>query len=95
MPRSNVYGTPTKEIDSVAVIGPVDMEIPGRTRQLIQGKRQLILGELKEKYSSFCEGLVEPMNSAPPTNLCIARTPSPVTLGNAVVLQVMNVSPHQ
>ena len=31
MPRSNVYGTPTKEIDSVAVIAPVDMEIPGCT----------------------------------------------------------------
>ena len=74
------------KIDSVAVIAPVNMEIPGCTIQLIQG-------ELKEEYSSFCEALVEPMSCVPPMNLCIARTLSPVMLGKEVVLQVMNVSP--
>ena len=54
------------EIDSVVVIALVDIEIPGRTIQLIQG-------ELKEEYSSFCEALVEPMSGAPPSNLCFAR----------------------
>ena len=61
------------------------MEIPRPTIQLIQG-------ELKEEYSNFCEELVEPMSGAPPTNLCIARILSPVTLGKEVVLQVMNIS---
>ena len=61
------------------------MEIPGRTIQLIQG-------ELKEEYSRFCEALVEPMSCVPPTNLCIARTLSPVMSGKEVVLQVINVS---
>ena len=76
------------KIDSVAVIVPVDMEIPGHTIQLIQG-------ELKEEYSSFCEALVEPMSCVPPTYLCIVRTFSPVMSGKEVVLQVMNVSPTQ
>ena len=73
------------QIDSVVVITPVDMEIPGRTIQLIQG-------ELKEEYSSSCEALVKLISGAPPTNLCIARTLSPVTSRKEVILQVMNVS---
>ena len=59
------------KIDSVAVIVPVDMEIPGHTIQLIQG-------ELKEEYSSSCKALVDPMSCVPSTNLCIARMLSPV-----------------
>ena len=62
------------------------MEIPGCMIQLIQG-------EPKEEYSSFCETLVITMCGAPPTNLCIARTLSPVTLGKEVILQVMNIRP--
>jgi transposase InsO family protein len=72
--------------DSVAVTAPVDMEIPGRTIQLIQG-------ELQGEYDSFCEALVEPTSGAPPTNLCIARTLTPVQSGKEVIVQVMNVSP--
>ena len=74
------------KIDSLVVIAPVDMKIPGRMIQLIQGK-------LKKEYSSFCEVLVEPMSGAPPTNLCIGRTLSPVMSKKEVILQVMNVSP--
>ena len=74
------------KIDNIAVIAPVDIEIPGRTIQLIQG-------ELKEEYSRFCKALVEPMSCVPPMNLCIARTLSPVMSGKEVVLQVMNISP--
>ena len=79
-------GEQQAKIDSVAVIAPVNMEISGRMIQLIQG-------ELKEEYSSFCEKLLELMSSAPLVNLCIAKTLSPVTSGEEVVLQVMNVSP--
>ena len=74
------------QLDSVAIIAPVDMEIPGRTVQLIQG-------ELKDEHSGFSEALVEPMSGTPPTNFCIARTLSPVTSGREVILQVMNISP--
>ena len=59
-------------IDSVAVIADVDMEIPGRTIQLIQG-------ELKEECRSFHEALVELASSPPPANLCTARSLSPIT----------------
>ena len=72
--------------DSVAVIAPVDMEIPGRTIQLIHG-------ELQGEGDSFCEALVEPTSGTPPMNLCIARTLTRVKSGKEVVLQVMNVSP--
>ena len=72
--------------DSVPVIAPVDMEIPGRTIQLIQG-------ELQGECDSFCEALVEPTSGAPPMNLCIARTLTRVQSGKEVVLQVMNISP--
>ena len=72
--------------DSVAVTAPVDMEIPGRTIQLIQG-------ELQGEYDSVCEALVEPASVAPPTNLCIAQTLTPVRSGKEVILQVMNVCP--
>ena len=44
-----------EKIDSVAVIAPFNMEIPGRTIQLIKE-------ELKKEYISFCEALVEPMS---------------------------------
>ena len=71
--------------DGVAVTAPVDMEIPGRTIQLIHG-------ELQGEYD-VCEALVEPASVAPPTNLCIARTLTPVRSGKEVILQVMNVSP--
>ena len=50
--------------DGVAVTALVDMEIPGRTIQLIHG-------ELQGEYD-VCEALVEPASVAPPTNLCIA-----------------------
>ena len=72
--------------DSVAVTAPVDMEIPGRTIQLIQG-------ELQGEYNNISEALVEPASGAPPTNLCVARTLTPVQSGKEVILQVMNVSP--
>ena len=68
-PRCHVpmfMGHQEAKIDSVAVIVPVDMEIPGHTIQLIQG-------ELKEEYSSFCEALVEPMSCVPPTILWLAE----------------------
>ena len=42
--------------DSLAVIAPVDMEIPGRTVQLIHG-------ELQGEGDSFCEALVEPTSA--------------------------------
>ena len=37
---------------------------------------------------------MEPVSSAPTTNLCIARSLSPVTSGKEVILQVMNISPR-
>ena len=79
-------GQQQAKIDSVAIIAHVDMEIPGRIIKVIQG-------ELKEECSSLHEALVEPVSSAPPTNLCIAMSLSPVTSGKEVILQVMNVSP--
>ena len=57
MPCSNVVGEQQAKIDSVTVIAPVNMEISGHTIQLIQGER-------KEEYSSFCEELLELMSSA-------------------------------
>ena len=84
MPSLMFMGHQQEKIDSVAVRTHVDMEILGCTIQLIQG-------EPKEEYSSFCETPVETMSGAPPTNLCIARTLSPVTLGKEVILQVMNI----
>ena len=62
------------------------MEIPGHTIQLIQGV-------LQGEYGSFCEALLEPTSSAPPTNLCIALTLTPVQSGKEVILQMMNISP--
>lgn len=68
-----------------AVTAPIDMEIPGRTIQLIHG-------QLQGDHTSFNEALVEPASRAPPTHLCVAQTLSPVLSGK-VNLQVMNVSP--
>ena len=48
---------------NVAVIAPTNMEIPGRTIQLIQG-------ELKGDCTNFSEALIEPMSGAPPT-MCV------------------------
>ena len=51
------------------VTTPIDMEIPGRTIQLI-------LGELNGESSSSSEVLVEPLSGSPPRNLCRTDTES-------------------
>ena len=61
-----LMGHQQAKIDSVVVIALVDIEIPGRMIQLIQG-------ELKEEYSSFCEALVEPMSGVPPSNFVYCK----------------------
>ena len=61
------------------------MEMSEYTIQLIQGK-------VKEEHRSFHEALIELKGSALPTDLCIARTLSLVTM-REVILQVMNFSP--
>ena len=70
----------------MTIVAPVKMDIPGRTIQLIQG-------ELKGDPGGFSEALVELENGAPPRNLCIARTLSPVSSGKKIIIQMMNISP--
>lgn len=53
--------------NGVAVTAPVDMEIPGRTIQLIHG-------ELQGDRTSFNEALVEPACGTPPTHVCCPNT---------------------
>ena len=81
-----IIGQRQATTSNVAVIAHTNMEIPGRTIQLIQG-------ELKGDCTNFSEKLIEPMSGAPPTNVCVARSLSPVLSGKEVILQVMNISP--
>ena len=81
-----IIGQRQATTSNVAVIAPTNMEIPGRTIQLIQG-------ELKGDCTNFSEALIEPMSGAPSTNVCLARSLSPVLSGKEVILQVMNISP--
>lgn len=72
--------------NSVTIVAPANMELPGHTIQLIQG-------ELKEESSGFTEALVEATGVSQPRNLCTARTLSPVIPGKEIIIQVMNMSP--
>ena len=69
--------------DSMAVSASEEVEIAGRTVQLIQG-------ELHGHFGGCEEALVEPETMTLPTHICVAWTLSHVTSGKEVVLQVMN-----
>ena len=72
--------------DSMAVRASEDMEIAGRTVQLIQG-------ELHGHFGGCEEALVELETGTLPTRLCVARTLSHMTSGKEVVSHVINTCP--
>ena len=65
-----------------------DMEIAGRTIQMMQGELQGDFGDCEEVHV-----LLEPGSTIWPTHICVAWTLSCVTMRREVILQVMNACP--
>ena len=80
---------PHKQEDSISedifVRCPTDLDIPGRTIQLIHGK-------IDPPHNNVTCFFIESLEKLP-AQFCVARSISPLVGDNEIIIQVMNVSP--